>query len=87
MSTAVVERQLPAVALAWVTGLVMLTLATSVVGIVTAPVVVPAALYAASRRLPWAARVPLLLGAAALTLLVALWLLGGASTGTRTRVG
>ena len=75
------------VALAWGAGLVMLVMAASVIGLLVAPVAVPAALYAATRRAqPWSVRVPLLLGATALTVLAALWLLDGAGTGTTTPV-
>jgi hypothetical protein len=71
-----------------VAGLVMLVLATSVAGLVVAPVAVPGALYAVTRPgQPWTVRVPLLLGAAAITALVVLWLLDGASTGTTVQVG
>ena len=73
----------PLVAGAWAACLLMLTLATSVVGLFAAPVAVPAAVYGATRRhLSWAVRVPLLLGALALTLLGVAWLADGAGTGT-----
>ena len=68
---------------AWGAGVFMVVMATSVVGLFAAPVAVPLALVQATRRrTPWAIRVPLLLGALALTLLFAAWLLDGAGTGT-----
>jgi hypothetical protein len=83
----VAPRGRQTVLLGWIAGLLMVALATSVAGLVAAPVAVPASLYAATRRTTsWAVRVPLLLGALALTALVALWLANGAGTGTTTGV-
>ena len=89
MTTAPLSRPTApwAVSAAIVACLMMLTLATSVVGIVLAPVVVPLALVGAWRHPSWGVKVPLLLGALALLALVALWLLDGAGTGTTTPVG
>ena len=81
MTTTAAPR-VSAVPVAWFAGLVMVAAATSLVGLFVAPFAVPAALYAAVRVRSWAVRVPLLLGALALTALVALWLLDGAGTGT-----
>lgn len=73
---------------AWTVGAVMVVLATSLVGLFAAPVAVPLALYRAARPgTSWAVRVPLLLGASALTALAALWLLDGAGTGSTSEVG
>ena len=77
----------PAALLAWIAGLVMVALATSVAGLVVAPFAVPGSLYVAARRTTsWTIRVPLLLGALALATLVGLWLLDGARTGTTVGV-
>lgn len=89
MTTAPLSRPTApwAVPAAIVACVVMLALATSVVGIVVSPAVVPLALVGAWRHPSWGVKVPLLLGALALLALVTLWLLDGASTGTTTTVG
>lgn len=75
--------RVPAAPVAWLAGLVMVAAATSLVGLFLAPFAVPAAVYASLRTRSWAVRVPLLLGALALSALVGLWLLDGAGTGSR----
>ncbi|MBV9097994.1 MAG: hypothetical protein JO079_08045 [Frankiaceae bacterium] len=69
-----VQRRTASVVGAWLSCLAMLVTATSVVGLFVAPLVVPAALVIARRTSSWAVRVPLVIGAVALTLLFAVWL-------------
>lgn len=84
--TSTARLQVPLVPVAWFAGLVMVALATSVVGLVVAPVAIPAALVAAVRVRSWAVRVPLLVGVLALSLLVGAWVADGASFGSTTVV-
>jgi hypothetical protein len=76
-----------AITAAWLVGLTMILLATSLAGIFAAPLAVPAAVVAARRSSRWSVRVPLVLGAVALTLLMVAWLFGGASLGGTTSGG
>jgi hypothetical protein len=76
------SRTLATATLAWLAGLVMVALALSVAGLMLAPVAIPVAGYAVTRTHSWLVRVPLLIGAVALTLLVGAWLADGATTGT-----
>ena len=82
--TSTTAPRTPVVPVAWFAGVLMVALATSIVGLVVAPVAIPAALFAAARVRSWAVRVPLLLGVLALSLLVGAWVADGADLGGST---
>jgi hypothetical protein len=83
-----VQRRTASVVGAWLSGLIMLATATSVVGLFVAPLAVPTAVWVVTRRrTSWAMRVPLLIGAVALSLLAGAWLASGAGFGSTTGGG
>ena len=86
--TVTLQRRPLAIVGAWLSGLLLLAAATSVVGLFVAPVAVPAAAWVVARRTKsWALRVPLIVGAVAVTLLFAAWLVSGAGFGSTTNGG